>query len=73
MRAKITTKSLQSLQPKSKPYFIRSTSGFGIKINPKGSIKYIVEAKIAGKAIRKTIGTFPAMPLKQAKEERTKL
>ncbi len=73
MRAKITTKLLQSLQTKDKPYFIRSTSGFAIKINPQGSVKYIVETKVEGKAIRRTIGSYPIMPLKQAKEEGAKL
>ena len=73
MRAKITSKTLQSLQPKSKPYFIRSTNGFAIKVNPKGSIKFIVEARHKGRTIRKTIGSFPTMPLKEAKEKSTQI
>lgn len=72
MRATITSKTLQSLQPKDKPYFLRSTSGFAVKVNPKGTIKYIIEARCRGKTIRKTIGSYPMMPLKQAKEEGAK-
>ncbi len=72
MRVNITTKVLQSLQPKKSPYFIRSTSGFAVKVNPKGTIKYIVEARHKGKTVRKTIGTYPFMQLKEAKEESTK-
>jgi hypothetical protein len=63
----ITTRTLQKLKPRSKPYFIRSSYGFGIKVNPSGSIKFIVEAKVHGKSFRKTIGAFPQMPLKDAK------
>ena len=72
MRATITSKALQNLQPKNKPYFIRSTSGFGIKVNLSGSIKYIVEVRHRGKTIRKTIGSYPMMPLKLAREEGAK-
>lgn len=70
MRAKITTKSLQNLQPRDKAYFLRSSDlrGFAIKINPSGSIKYIVETKFKGSSYRKTIGTFPLMSLKDAQK-----
>ncbi len=73
MRATITNKSLQALKPMSKPYFIRSTNGFAVKVNPKGSIKNIMEAKHEGRTVRKTIGSYPQMPLKEAKEVGTKL
>ncbi len=70
MKAEITTKALQTLQPASKPYFIRSIShrGFAVKVNPSGSIKYIAETKYQGTNHRKTIGTFPVMPLSKAKD-----
>jgi len=72
MRANITTKVLQSLRPRKNPYFIRSTNGFAIKVNPKGTIKFVVEARHKGRTIRKTIGSFPMMQLKEAKEEGAK-
>jgi len=44
----ITLKVLQSVEPQSKPYFIRDTKvkGFAIKVNPSGSIKIIAEVVI---------------------------
>jgi hypothetical protein len=59
------------LKPQSKPYFLRSKNltGFGVKVNPSGTIKFIIETKHLGKAIRKTIGSFPVMSLAEAEQE----
>ncbi|MCF8055828.1 MAG: integrase family protein [Desulfocapsa sp.] len=69
MRADITPKNLQKLQPQSKPYFLRSIRlrGFAVKVNPSGSIRYIAETKFKGTNHRKTIGQYPTMSLDEAK------
>ncbi len=70
MRWNITLKALKRLQPEDKAYFIRSTTlrGFGIKINPSGSIRFIVECKHQGTNHRKTIGNYPLMSLAEAEK-----
>ncbi len=57
----ITSKSLQSAQPKQAPYFIRDdkVKGFAAKVNPSGSIKLIAEVRHEGRTVRKTIGQHP--------------
>ena len=52
-------------RPKSVPFFIRDSKaqGFAIKVNPSGSIKYIVEICHNGKPVRKTLGAYPIVEL----------
>ncbi len=54
----ITSSVLQSVKPKNTPYFIRDNKikGFAVKVNPSGSIKFIVEVRSNGLTVRKTIG-----------------
>lgn len=67
----ITQKVLERLKPQDKPYFLRSNriTGFAVKVNPSGTIRYIVETKHSGRSKRKTIGSYPTMLLKQAELE----
>ncbi len=67
----ITDRKLKSLKPALKPLFLRDKKlrGFGVKVNPSGSIKFIVEAWSQGKSYRKTIGSFPILDTKQARDE----
>ena len=54
----ITTRKLNSVQPKSSPYFIRDdkVKGFAVKINTSGTIKFVAEIWHETSAIRKTLG-----------------
>jgi hypothetical protein len=67
----ITKQVLQKLKPQTKPYFLRShrVTGLGLKVNPSGSIKFVVETKHIGRSHRKTIGTYPVMSLSEAEKE----
>lgn len=61
---RITESMLRKLKPKgNKPYFIRGENGFGVKVNPSGSIKFIVEKM----GFRGTVGSYPRLPLEDAK------
>jgi hypothetical protein len=62
----ITTRSLQSVQPKPVPYFIRDdkVKGFAAKINPPGSVQLIAEVRYKGRTVRKTIGQHPHIDVK---------
>ena len=67
----ITNRVLECLIPRSKPYFIRDSQlrGFGIKVNPSGSIKFVAETKCNGRSSRKTIGEYPLLDLAYARRE----
>ena len=69
--AKITLKTIKSATPSSSAYFIRDTElkGFGLRVFPSGTIKYIVEVWHNGRSHRKTLGSVPILSLKDAKEE----
>jgi integrase len=67
----ITPTLLSKLKPATKPYFVRDSNlqGFGLKVNPSGSVKFIAEVKYKGKSKRKTVGTHPVLSLQDAKSE----
>ncbi len=67
---KITSKTLKSATPSSSVYFIRDSElkGFGIKVFPSGTIKYIVEIWNNGKSQRKSLGSYPVIGLKDARK-----
>ena len=62
-----TNRLIETLKPGAKPYFIRDTKckGFGVKVNPSGSVKYYAETKHQGKTNRKTLGEYPLLSLDQ--------
>ena len=67
----ITTRTLQTAQPKLAAYFIRDdkVKGFTAKVNPSGSIKLIAEVRHEGRTVRKTIGQHPHIVLSEARKE----
>lgn len=67
----ITPTLLSKLKPTTKPYFARDSNlkGFGIKVNPSGSVRFIAEVKSKGRSRRKVIGTHPILSLQDAKSE----
>lgn len=70
-KVSISSSILDRLLPNSKPYFIRDTTlrGFGVKVNPSGSIKYIAEVLHKGRTSRKTLGQYPVLALSVARKE----
>jgi hypothetical protein len=46
----ITTRQLNSIKPKLSPFFLRDSkvTGFGVKVNPAGSIKFTAEVRHGG-------------------------
>ena len=67
----ITTRKLNSTQPKSSPYLIRDNKvrGFAVKVNTSGSIKFIAEVWHDGRSIRKTLGEHPIMSVPNARQD----
>jgi hypothetical protein len=68
---KITSKTLKSATPSSSIYFIRDSElkGFAIRVFPSGTIKYIVEIWNNWKSHRKSLGSYPVIGLKEARQE----
>lgn len=67
----ITARTLKSIKPKSASYYLRDSkvTGFGVKVYPSGTIKYIAEVRHEGKSFRKTLGAFPILPASIAKRD----
>lgn len=68
---KINEKYLSSLKPTPREQFHRDDAikGFGVKVNPTGRISFIAEGRVRkGKTRRITLGQYPALSLKDAKE-----
>lgn len=71
MRKNITANLLDRAKSRTKPYFIRSANlrGFGVKITPAGSIRFIAEVKVRGVNHRKTLGSYPLLSISEAEQE----
>jgi hypothetical protein len=65
----ITNRTLDNLKPSIKPYFLRDSTlkGFGVKVNPTGTVKFVVEVWHEGRSSRKTLGDYPILDLQQAR------
>ncbi len=65
----ITLRTLSTTRPKPVAFFIRDSKvkGFGIKVNPSGSMKYIAEVYHNGRSVRKTLGEHPILQLQDAR------
>lgn len=72
---KITSKTIKSAHLKSNKsssaFFIRDSElkGFALRVFPSGTIKYIVEIWYNKRSHRKTLGSYPVLSLKDARQE----
>jgi integrase len=72
---KITSKTIKSAHLKSNKsssaFFIRDSElkGFALRVFPSGTIKYIVEVWYNRRSHRKTLGSYPVLSLKDARQE----
>ncbi len=67
----ITSRTLNNLKPDAKPYFLRDKllKGFGVKVNPSGTIKFIAEVRHDGRTSRKTLGDYGILNLNDARHK----
>ena len=49
-------------------YWDDSLKGFGVRLTPGGTISYIVQGRVDGNAIRKTIGRYGVLTAIQARK-----
>ena len=62
----LTELQIKQLKPKEKRYTISDGRGLILEIHPNGSKYWILRFKVNGKEKRKSLGSFPEVPLKEA-------
>ena len=67
----LTDKWLKSRLNKTsdKPYEVADQSGFGVRVSAKGKIAFQYRYRFRGKAKRPTIGKYPAISLREARDK----
>ena len=56
----ITSRTIGSIKPNTRSYFLKESNlkDFGVKVNPSGSIKFLVEVSHCGRTKHKMIGKY---------------
>lgn len=68
---KLTDLALKALKPKASSYLKSDGGGLNIKVYPNGRMQWILRKTSQGKANQIVLGEYPAMSLKQAREQAT--
>ncbi|MBF0461552.1 MAG: tyrosine-type recombinase/integrase [Magnetococcales bacterium] len=71
--ARFTDRFIQNLEVKPERYDVRETDGFAVRVAPSGTKAWQFIYTFNTKKRRVTLGTYPGMTLKDAKEACTKL
>lgn len=66
---KLTDLALKALKPKDSSYLKSDGGGLNIKVYPNGRMQWILRKSSQGKANQLILGEYPAMSLKQAREQ----
>ena len=66
---KLTDLSLKALKPKDSSYLKSDGDGLNIKVYPNGRMQWLLRKSSQGKANQIVLGEYPAMSLKQAREQ----
>ena len=66
----LTELALKNLKPKEKRYLARDDQGLYIEVNPTGRKYWKVRYMLDGKAIKITLGEYPHVSLKEARQKR---
>lgn len=66
---KLTDLALKALKPKASSYLKSDGGGLNIKVYPNGRMQWILRKSSQGKASQIVLGEYPAMSLKQAREQ----
>lgn len=69
---KLTARKVKSLNPKEKPYKESDGKGLFLLVNPNGSKYWRLKYYLAGKEKLLSVGVYPDVSLKQAREECSK-
>ena len=66
---RLTDLSLKALKPKASSYLKSDGDGLNIKVYPNGRMQWLLRKSSQGKANQIVLGEYPAMSLKQAREQ----
>ncbi|MBF0371780.1 MAG: tyrosine-type recombinase/integrase [Magnetococcales bacterium] len=70
---RFTDRFIKNLKPKPERYDLREGDGFGIRVAPSGTKTWQFVYKLKGRKRRVSLGVYPGMPLKEARESYTAL
>lgn len=68
---KLNTEAIESIQPPKSSYLMvwdSEVKGFGLRVTPKGTKAYIVQARVRGKNRRITLGKYPTLKPQHARK-----
>jgi hypothetical protein len=65
----LNDRKLKNLKPKEKQYDLIDSGGLSVRVHPSGKIIFSVRFRYSGKQIRKKIGKYPTMMLKDARNK----
>lgn len=69
----LTELTLKNLKPKEKRYMVRDDQGLYIEIHPTGRKSWKVRSMIDGKSKKFTLGEYPKMGLREARQKRDEM
>ncbi|MDI9392775.1 MAG: tyrosine-type recombinase/integrase [Synergistota bacterium] len=69
----LTEKQIKALKPKEKPYFARDDRGLYLEIHPNGGKYWRIRVWEHGKEIKRSLGVYPWVTLKEAREKRDEI
>jgi integrase len=69
----LTDTAIKALKPKDKRYTVTDEKGLVLEVFPTGGMLWHYRYRLEGKAERVTLGRYPALSLKLARQERDKL
>ena len=69
----LTDTKIRNAKPKDKPYRLADSSGMYLEIAPSGGKWWRLKYRLAGKEKRLSLGTYPMVSLKDAREKRDEI
>jgi hypothetical protein len=69
----LTSVKLRGLKPKEKQYQVFDGGGLYLEVSPNGSKLWRIQKRVNGKTHRISLGKYPAIDLKTAREKRAAL
>ncbi|EOZ4760881.1 tyrosine-type recombinase/integrase [Escherichia coli] len=66
----LTSAKIRTLKPSDKPFKVSDTHGLYLRVKPGGSRHWYLKYRISGKESRIALGTYPAISLSDARQQR---
>lgn len=66
----LTSAKIRTLKPSDKPFKVSDSHGLYLRVKPGGSRRWYLKYRISGKESRIALGTYPAISLSDARQQR---